>query len=65
MISKACVAIQDLETSIMQNMLKEACGTGLHVLNWGKGQNSLITAHISSRSQENEEGDKGLVLSWH
>lgn len=48
MVSMDCVAIQGLETSIVENMLKEVCGTGLRVLNWKRGQNSHIRAHLSS-----------------
>lgn len=64
MSSKASVAIQTLEMQIMQNMLKEVCGTGLHVLNWKRGQNSHMRAHISSHPQENEEEARANTLSW-
>lgn len=48
MRSAACIAIQDLEASIMQNMLKEMCGTVLHVFNWKRAQNSHMRAYITS-----------------
>lgn len=63
MISMACVVIQGLETSSMQNMLKEVCGIGLHVLNWKSGQNSHIRAYVSSHPRENK--DHANTLSWH
>ena len=64
MISMACVAVQGLETSIVQNVLKEVCRTGLHVLNWKRGQNSHMRAHIPSHPQENEEEHHANTLSW-
>lgn len=45
-------------------MLKGVCGTGLHVLNRKRGQNSHIKAHTSSYPQENEEENHTNTLSW-
>lgn len=59
----ACVVIQGLETSSVQNMLKEVCGIGLHVLNWKRGENSHIRAYVSSHPGENK--DHANTLSWH
>lgn len=57
MRSAACIAIQDLEASIMQNMLKEMCGTVLHVFNWKRAQNSHMRAYITSSRMR-----KGVML---